>query len=1037
MWKIFRTVGTLGSKGCFTSKFPKLAFFRSRSSHEKTITSELPRGFEVVDLKDVPEYDMRIWTIAHNRTGALFYHFDRDDNHSAFSVQFRTVPRDSTGVAHILEHMVLCGSKNFPCSEPFFKMLTRSMATFMNAMTGPDVTLYPFSTQNFKDFENLLRIYLDAVFFPNLEYLDFRQEGWRLDVAKNNQSGQQNTKRDLVPKPKGLEDIEFQGVVYNEMKGAMSQLPSLVDRHVRGLLLPSFTYSNNYGGEPINIIDLTYKQLQEFHSTFYHPSNAKFLLYGNYPVSDWLQLIDQNVLQHHDKKNIDSFVPSEARWSEAKTVVLKYQEPSVEQSNPELSRKQSIVLSSFLIGDITDIYSVYCWNILSYLLISGPSSPFHKGLIQSGLGGDFSPATGFESDVKDCYFSVGAQLVDNENTNALIEAIDTTIDKVIVDGFPEERINSVLHQIELNLKHQKSNFGLDFVMGTTSKLNHDCNLAQFYSVSEVIDKFKTDMTNDPKFLSKLIVSGLRKNTHRLNLIMKPDKEYSQQQRDREVLKLSEILESLDQTSRNDIFTESSSLLEKQNFIPDASCLPRLAISDIEPKIQTYQSELITGHKLCPPTLINVQPTNGICYFHALFSIDALTEDEKQFLPIFASVITRLGADGLNFEQLRNEIDNNSGGFSVSVNVSPHPQNLNLFEQTLQISSYALIPKVQRMFELWGKILTRPDYEAKEYLQVMLKERSQRLFVSLEHAAHRYAMRSASCALSAPSYYSEIYAGMSQVLFSRYIANELDLDKYMNIFQGILRKIANASNSRCSLNLPTGQQEQCLDSMSTLFDSLNLEKQALPRDKFLFAWRDTPLEQLVAKYPLKMRFNFPFQVSYAARSLPTAAYSHEDSARLAVLSKLLSWNYLHQEIREKGGAYGGGSTTSSNGNLSFFSYRDPTPYLSQKTFLNSLNWLRSANIDQQMIDGAKLNVFQESDAPVAPGLKNLTHFLTGFDTKLRQAKRDRVFAVNRDEILEVADKYFSDEVLKKSRATVIGPETEEAMKYNWPVVNTGM
>lgn len=1012
---------------------------RSAATSRKLLSCDLslPDGFEVVDLKDVPEYSMKVWTFSHNRTGALFYHFDRDDNHAAFSVQLRTVPRDSTGVAHILEHMVLCGSKNFPCPEPFFKMLTRSMATFMNAMTGPDVTLYPFSTQNFKDFENLLRIYLDSVFFPNLEYLDFRQEGWRLDVAKNNPNGEQSSTKDLVSKPKGLEDIEFQGVVYNEMKGAMSQLPSLIDRHVRSLLLPSFTYSNNFGGEPFNIIDLTHKQLKEFHSTFYHPSNAKFILYGNYPITDWLQIIDRNVLRHFEKQDVDSFVPAERRWTEAKTVVLRYQEPNVEQGSPEMTKRQSIVLSSFLIGDITDIYQLYCWNILSYLLVSGPSSPFHKSLIQSGLGGDFSPTTGFESDVKDCYFSVGAQLVDNENTDALVEAIDGTIEKIIEEGFPEDRINSVLHLIELNLKHQKSNFGLDFVMGTTSKLNHDCNLAQFYSVSEIIQKVKSDLADDPKFLSKLIESGLKRNTHRLNLIMKPDKDYSQQERNREVLKLSEMLESLDKEERNKIFTESASLLEKQNLKPDASCLPRLAVSDINPKIQTHESEFVVGHKSCPPTLVNIQPTNGICYFNALFSIESLTEEEKLLLPIFSSVITRLGADGLNFEQLRNEIDVNSGGFSVSTNVSPHPENLNLYEETLQISSFALMPKVQKMFELWQKILAKPDFEAKEYLQVMLKERSQRLFVSLEHAAHRYAMRSAACTFSAPSYYSEIYSGMSQVLFSRQVAHELEVDNYMNVFRNILRKITSSSNPRCSLNLPSGHQEQCLDSMSLLFDSLNLEKQQLKNDKFQFSWRDVHLEQIVAKYPSKLRYSFPFQVSYSARSLPTVAYSHEDSAKLSVLAKLLSWNYLHQEIREKGGAYGGGASASSSGNLSFYSYRDPTPYLSQKTFLNSLNWLKDADIDQQMIDGAKLNVFQESDAPVAPGSKNLTHFLTGLDNEARQTRRDRVFAVTRDDVASVADEYFSDENLKRSRATVIGPESEEAAKYNWPVVNTGM
>ena len=1003
----------------------------ARTSNSNFVRLELPKGFVSESVKEVPEYDLTLHQLRHERTGAQFFYFDRNDENCAFCVQLRTVPNDSTGIAHILEHLALCGSKNFPCPEPFFKMLTRSMATFMNAMTAPDMTMYPFSTQNRKDFENLLSVYLDAVFFPNLEYLDFRQEGWRLDTKKSITTSPET----VAFKDKSSENIEFSGVVFNEMKGAMSQLPSLVDHKVRSQLLPSNTYSNNFGGDPLSIINLTHDQLKNFHATYYHPSNAKFVLYGNFPVKRWLKLIDDFVLTKFEKLDIDSKIEPERRWNEVRTKVAFFQQPQVNKENPqevEAAKRQSVVTSAFLIGDINEPYNVYCWNILSYLLTSGPAAPFHKSLIQTGLGANFSPVTGFESDVKDCYFSIGAQNVDNQNPEAVINAIDETIDKVIEEGFDQQRIDSVLHLIELDLKHQKANFGLNLLMGSASKLNHDCDLQTFYSLSEIFDRLRIYFKSNPKLLQQLVEEKLKNNKHRLNMIMKPKEDYFYNLQLNEDMALAEKLRNLDQKGKDQILSESVALLEKQNAVPDASSLPRLFISDIEPKIQTYPAEIVTKSSL-PPTHINIQPTNGICYFNSIFSTKSLTAEERNFLPMFCSVLTKLGTDQLNFEQLRSEIDLCSGGFSVSADVSSHPSNPKLFEESLSISSYALMRNVDKMFSLWGRILSNANFDASDYMQVVLKERVERLMMSIEHAGHRYAMRSSAATLNTVCQYNEMYGGLSQILLSRQVAQNVEIEKCTRIFKSILAKVFKVENARCALNLPDGSQIECLSSLESMFSHFNKGTDSLISD-IGPNWSQAPeIPEKFRKQRRLIKYQFPFQVSYTARSIAGVPYCHSHFAPLEVLSKLLSWNFLHQEIREKGGAYGAGASSSNSGAFTFYSYRDPTPHMSQMTFGSAFKWLQSANVDQDMIDGAKLSVFQSIDSPVAPGSRNLSNFYDGITDEMKQERRDRLFACDKTDIMDVAEKYLTGDAINQSGAAVIGPDNEETKKLNWPVV----
>ncbi|XP_063048469.1 presequence protease, mitochondrial-like, partial [Engraulis encrasicolus] len=438
-------------------------------------------GFTVTEVTSVPDLFLTAVKLEHDATGAKYLHAARDDANNLFSVQLRTTPMDSTGVPHILEHTVLCGSERFPCRDPFFKMLNRSLSTFMNAFTASDYTMYPFSTQNPKDFQNLLSVYLDAVFFPCLREQDFWQEGWRLENADT-----QDPSSPLV----------FKGVVFNEMKGAFSNNEQLYAQHLQNLLLPDHTYAHVSGGEPLAITDLTWQQLKEFHQTHYHPSNARFFTYGDLPLEQHLQQIEEEALSRFQKTEPDTAVPAQSPWNTPREASVCCG-PDAMAPDPA---KQHTLTVSYLLGDITDMFESFVLNLLSSLMVTGPNSPFYRTLVEPGIGSDFSSLVGYDGSTRNASFSVGLQGISVDDADRVKRIIDETVDDIIVKGFEEERIEALLHRIEIQMKHQSSSFGLALASYIASSWNHDGDPVELLRISQNVERFRQEVSNNPAFL---------------------------------------------------------------------------------------------------------------------------------------------------------------------------------------------------------------------------------------------------------------------------------------------------------------------------------------------------------------------------------------------------------------------------------------------------------------------------------------------------------------------------------------------------------
>ncbi|XP_041805663.1 presequence protease, mitochondrial [Chelmon rostratus] len=973
-------------------------------------------GFTVREVAAVPDLFLTAVKLTHDKTGAQYLHAARDDSNNLFSVQFRTTPMDSTGVPHILEHTVLCGSEKYPCRDPFFKMLNRSLSTFMNAFTASDYTMYPFLTQNGKDFQNLLSVYLDAVFFPCLREQDFRQEGWRLE---NENPTDPNT------------PLVFKGVVFNEMKGAFSDNERVYAQHLQNKLYPDHTYSVVSGGEPLAIPDLTWEQLRQFHATHYHPSNARFFTYGDLPLEQHLQQIEEEALSKFERINPNTEVPSQPHWSSPREDHVTC---SPDALAPDPSRQNTLCVS-YLLGDITDTFEGFTLSLLSSLMISGPNSPFYKALIEPKIGTDFSSVVGYDGSTKEASFSIGLQGMAEEDTERVKQIISQTIDAIIENGFEEERIEALLHKIEIQMKHQSTNFGLSLASYIASSWNHDGDPVELLQINESVAQFRQALKENPRFLQDKVKHYFKENTHRLTLSMSPDEAYIEKQAEAEEEKLQKKIQALSDGDRKEIYEKGLELLDAQSKTQDASCLPALKVSDIEPTIPITPVQISAAGGV--PVQYCEQPTNGLVYFRAMCSLNTLPEELRLYVPLFCSVVTKMGCGALDYKQQAQQIELRTGGMSVSTQVIPDSTQLDVYEQGVLLSSSCLDRNLPHMFHLWSDIFNSPHFDDEERLRVLVMMSAQELANGISYSGHMYAMTRAGRHLTPAGDLQETFAGMEQVKFMKRIAEMSDLSQVIRTLPRIKKHLLNPDNMRCAVNTsPQKMSDAAAQLESFMKEVAENRKERKPVRTHIIERPLDPLDQsgpsrkLISElnfHPCQMKtfFQMPFPVNFVSESIRTVPFSHEDYASLCILARMMTAKFLHGEIREKGGAYGGGARMGG-GLFSFYSYRDPNSAQTLSAFRKGVDWAKSGQFTQQDIDEAKLSVFSAVDSPVAPADKGMGRFLSGVTDEMKQNHRERLFAVTHKDLVGVAERYLGVGQ-RTCGVAILGPENETIKK----------
>ncbi|CAM4600021.1 unnamed protein product [Lepidochelys kempii] len=976
-------------------------------------------GFTVNQVEAVPELFLTAVKLSHENTGAKYLHVAREDSNNLFSVQFRTTPLDSTGVPHILEHTVLCGSQKYPCRDPFFKMLNRSLSTFMNAFTASDYTLYPFSTQNPKDFQNLLSVYLDAAFFPCLRQLDFWQEGWRLE--------HENPTDPQTP-------LVFKGIVFNEMKGAFTDNERLFSQHLQNKLLPDHTYGVISGGDPLSIPDLTWEQLKQFHATHYHPSNARFFTYGNFPLEQHLKQIHEEALTKFHRIEPNTAIPVQQLWDKPREHHVKCGSDSF-AADPT---KQTTISVSFLLTDITDTYETFTLNLLSSLLVGGPNSPFYKALLEANLGTDFSPDVGFNGCTQEAYFSVGLQGIAEKDIETIKQITARTIDEVIEKGFEEERIEALLHKIEIQMKHQSTSFGLALTSYIASCWNHEGDPVELLKISDKVTQFRQHLKDNPTFLQEKVKQYFKDNPHRLTLSMSPDESYYEKQAKLEAEKLKQKVNALSEEEKKQTYEKGLELIALQSKPQDTSCLPALKVSDIEPTIPFTELEMTFAADEIPVQYCS-QPTNGMVYFRAVSSLNTLPEELKPYVPLFCRVITKMGCGALGYREQAQQMELKTGGMSVSPHIIPDDSHLDAYEQGVLFSSLCLDRNLPDMMHLWSEIFNNPHFEEEEHFRVLVKMTAQELSNGIPDSGHLYASVRASKTLTPAGELQEMFNGMDQVKLIKRIAEMSDIKPVLRKLPRIKKYLLNSDNMRCSVNATPQQMSQASKEVENFLKGIaRSKKERKPVRPYVIEKSPEPVpvgrerlncSQITRKLiteptfkPCQMKTHFllPFPVNYVGECIRTVPYTAPDYASLRILARLMTAKFLHREIREKGGAYGGGATLSHSGIFTFYSYRDPNSISTFSTFEKAAEWAQSGEFAQQDIDEAKLAVFSAVDTPIAPSDKGMNYFLNGISDEMKQRHREQLFAVSRDHLIDVANKYLAGGKSTRGLA-VLGPE----------------
>lgn len=870
----------------------------------------------------------------------------------------------------------------------------------MNAFTSSDHTTYPFATTNNKDFQNLLSVYLDATLHPLLKEEDFRQEGWRLGPENARAAENPEKAKDGLSPDK---EIVFKGVVYNEMKGQMTDANYLYYIKYKEHMIPAL---NNSGGDPQFITDLTHKQLVNFSRNNYHPSNAKIYTYGDMPLSDHLKQIG-TVLNGFQKKAsiLDVKLPRELSAGPVNFTVEGPMDPFTSED------KQFKTSISWRAGDSTDEVEVFSLGILSSLLLDGYGSPMYKALIESGLGSSFTPNTGLDTSGRVPILSVGLNGVGENDVPLVKQRVEEVFKQCLQSGFNREKVSGYLHQLELALRHKTANFGLGVMEKTLSTWFNGLSPTRELAWNDVINEFQRRWEKSA-YLEKLMETYLM-NDHCLTFTMVGSPTYNQTLTENEMIrkeaKMSELATKFGSMNAavEQLKKEELELLKIQESAQhaDVSCLPTLHVKDIP---REMERKPVRESKIGDVEVVwREAPTNGLSYFQALNVYEDIPNELRLLLPLFNESIMRLGTANRTMEQWEDLIKLKTGGISSSTFSVSSPFVLGNYTEGLQLSGYAMDKNVPDMLQIITTLVTEADFAseaAPKMIQELLRSNTNGALDSVAGSGHRFAVNAAAAGLSKNFWVQEQKGGLSQI---QAVANLLrDAESSPEKLQELIDKLRLIQSFAISKS-PKLRIRMVCESGSAGENETILQRwlNGLPKGR---ASPSTKGDTGFKPAPGKVLYNLPFQVSYSGLALRTTPFTEPDSAALSVLSQLLTHKYLHPEIREKGGAYGAGASNGPiQGLFSFSSYRDPNPMNTLKVFNNSGAFARDRVWEQRELDEAKLGIFQSLDAPLSVDEEGQRYFLTGVTQDMDQRWREQVLDVTTKDVNKAAQKYLVD------------------------------
>ena len=950
-------------------------------------------AYECLKEEELKGIKARGSLLKHKKSGARILLIENDDENKVFNIGFRTPPSDSTGVPHIMEHSVLCGSKNFPAKDPFVELVKGSLNTFLNAMTYPDKTVYPIASCNDKDFQNLMHVYMDAVFYPNIYRHEeiFRQEGWSYKLDS-------------------LEDkLEYNGVVYNEMKGAFSSPEGVLDRVVLNTLFPDTSYANESGGDPEEIPNLTYEQFLDFHKKYYHPSNSYIYLYGNMDMEEKLDWLDKEYLSHFDYDPVDS----EIRYQEPFQQMIEKEMPYSIASD-ESEEDNTYLSYSKVIGTSLDKELYLAFQILDYALLSAPGAPLKMALTEAGIGKDIMGS--YDNGIYQPIFSIISKNANVEQKDAFVKVIEDTLRDIVENGIDRKALEAGINYHEF--RYREADFG-----GYPKGLMYGLQIMDSWLYDdekpfihiEAMDTFEFLKEQvDTGYFEELICQYLLDNQHGAIVIIKPEKGRTARM-DKELdEKLQTFKESLSKEEQEKLVQRTRSLEEYQSALDkeeDLEKIPVLRREDISREIEPIINEEMKIAGI--PMVFHEIETNGIGYVDILFDMSGVEEELLPYVGILQSVLGIIDTTHYKYGELFNEINVHTGGIGTSLELYTDVTRVREkeFKATFEMKGKALYEKLPIAFEMMSEILTESKLDDTKRLKEILAMLRSRLLMKFQSSGHTTAALRAMSYASPSAKLKDMTSGIEFYDKVAYIEEhfEEEKEKLTQILTNLSRRLFRADHMMISYTAA----KEGLNGMEEMTESMKSR---------LFKGQVEETNCVIHCEKKNEGFKTASKVQYVARVGNFIDYGASYSGALQILKVILSYDYLWQNIRVKGGAYGCMSSFNRTGEGYFVSYRDPNLQRTMEVYEGVVDYLENFTVSERDMTKYIIGTMSNIDQPMTPSAKgdrSMNLYMNKVSADMIRKERLEILEAGQDDIRRLAR--VVEAVLKADQICVIGSE----------------
>ncbi len=949
-------------------------------------------GFELIQSREIKELGAHYNRYVHKKSGAELIHLACDDNNKAFNISFTTIPEDDTGCPHIMEHSVLNGSKNYPAKGTFMELIKGSLNTFINAMTSSDWTSYPVASTNDKDFHNLMRVYLDAVLRPRIyeEPRILDQEGWHLELF--DEEG----------------EINYRGVVYNEMKGAFSSIDGLMGRMCQHAQFPDTPYGFESGGDPEAIPELTHEKFETFHQKYYDPSNSMIWLYGDMDIDATLKIIDSEYLADFDDPGIRVECPLQKPFSRKKKI--KYQYPLADEKDPE---GQYYLALNFSYGKVTDPNLAVALPLLGELMMRTPASPLKTAIRQSDLCKDSQIYV--QNDILQPTISIVCKQVKKDDLDNLAKLIHGEMKRIVKEGFDKKLIKAVINSKEFFLREaQMQGFpkGLFYNLHVLGTWNHGGDPLDILCFEGYLKELRRGLT-EPYF-ENLLEAFCLKNHHQSEIHFEPVPGLIAQQEAATRKKLDEYKKSLSPKEIKELIKHNEELKawqEEPDSEEDLLKIPLLSLSDVDPKAQEMPCEMETGKGYT--LLKHPVQTNGVVYLKVFFDLAHATQEALPWLKLYSTLLSQINSENYSYAELGNEIRNHTGGIQVNLDILSSYQDPDEILPKLILTGKAISSKMPNLMDLAAEFALRPIFDDPKRIKGLIREIKANMEEFVISRGVNVAINRMFCPFSQLHALKDKVAGLDYLQFLTELEAHLDqdIDKIIGELKWVQTHFFNLRKSVISITANPGMLPKLTGGLNALLSKFTNEDYQ-------------PVEQVFETEVINEGIAAPVKIQYVIKGGNFFRKGYSYSGKLRVLSNILSNEFLYKELRVKGGAYGGGAGFGLDGYQFFYSYRDPNLRESLDVYDRVPEFVRSFDCSKREMDKYILGDISQLDYPKTPeamGLQATLDYITGFTQADRQQIRDEVLATEARDLRIYAD--MIQAVLDENNYAIFGNEAK--------------